>query len=144
MEKKESMIMRDGKVTTMMQQQEEDELQKSTEKEHRAMTSTPTGKALLLIHRVLSLLHFILSSIPKNLGIASKVTTLETNSMFFFADRSLHLQAVFRVAGKWHFGRRVALHKLVIAMGDLHQYIDEPHRKDHYQSDRKIFWTPYL
>ena len=100
LDKKESMIMRDGKVTTMMQQQEEDELQKSTEKEHRAMTSTPTGKALLLIHRVLSLLHFILSSIPKNLGIASKVTTLATESMYFYADCLLRLQAVFRVVGK--------------------------------------------
>ena len=38
LEKKEQMIMRDGEFTTMMQQQEVDEAQKSTEKEQRAMS----------------------------------------------------------------------------------------------------------
>ena len=100
MEKKENMIMRDGKFATMMQQQEEDEAQKLMEKEQRVMSSTPTGKALLLIQRVLYLHHFLQSSIPQNLGVSSKLTTLALDSMFFFADRLLHLQAVFRVSGK--------------------------------------------
>ena len=92
--------MRDGKFATMMQHQEEDEAHKSMEKEHQAMPSTPTGEALILIQRVLSLHHFLQSSIPQNLGVASKVTTLATESISFFADRLLHLQSVFRVAGK--------------------------------------------
>ena len=58
LEKKEHMIMRDGEFSTMMQQQEEDKVQKLMEKEQRAMTSTPTGKALILIQSVLSLHHF--------------------------------------------------------------------------------------
>ena len=94
------MIMRDGKIATMMQQQEEDEAQKLMEKEQRAMSSMPTGKALLFIQRVLFLHHFLQSSIPKNFGVASKVTTLAMDSIFFSTDRLLHLQAVFRVAGK--------------------------------------------
>ena len=94
------MIIRDGEFYTMMKQQEEDEVQKLMEKEHRAMSSTPTGKALLLIQCVLYLYHFLQSCIPQNLGVASKVTTLATDSMFSFADRLLHLQAVFRVAIK--------------------------------------------
>ena len=52
LEKKEHMIMRDGKFATMMQQQEEDEAQKSMEKEKWAMKSTPTGKDLLFVQRV--------------------------------------------------------------------------------------------
>ena len=114
-----------------------------TEKEKEAMTSTPTGKALVLVQRVISLHRFIQSSITHNLGVPSKVTTLAMDSMFFFADPLIHLQAVFRVAGeKCHCGRRVVLHKLVIARDDFHQYIDEPHRKDHQQIDSKYFWTP--
>ena len=47
------------------------------------MKSMPTGKALLLVQRVL-FLHLILqSSIPQNLGVASKVTTLEIEITFF-------------------------------------------------------------
>ena len=64
------------------------------------MTSTLTGKTLLLVNRVLSLHHLIQYYISHNLGVASKVTTLEMGSMFFFADRLLHLQVVFRVAEK--------------------------------------------
>ena len=45
--------MRDGGFATLMQQQEEDEAQISMEKEQRAMTSTRTGKDLLLIQPVL-------------------------------------------------------------------------------------------
>ena len=70
------------------------------EKEQQEMTSTQIGKALLLVWRVLYLHHFLQSSIPQNLGIASKVTTLAMDSMFLFADFLLHLQAVFRVAKK--------------------------------------------
>ena len=92
--------MRYGVFPTMMQKKEEDEAQELMEKEQRAMTSTPTGKAFLLVQRVLFLHHFLQSSIPQNLGIASKLTTLAMDSMFFFADSLLHLQAVFRVAGK--------------------------------------------
>ena len=92
--------MRDGELATMMQQQEGGKAQKSMEKEHRAMSSTLTGKDLLLIQRVVSLHHFLQYSIPQKLGVASKVTTLATDSMFFFADCLLHLQAVFIVAGK--------------------------------------------
>ena len=91
MEEKENRIMRHGKFATMMQQQEEDKYQKSVEKEHRAMPSMPKGKALLFIKRVLYLYYFLLSSIPHNLGVASKVPTLETDRMFFFADRLLHI-----------------------------------------------------
>ena len=100
LEKKEQMIMRDGEFATTIQQQEEDEALKSMKKEQRAMTSTPTGKSLLLIQRDLSLHYFVQSSIPHNLGVASKVTTLEMDSTFSFADFLLHLQAVFRVARK--------------------------------------------
>ena len=94
------MVMRDGEFSTMMQQQEEDEAQKLMDKEQRSMTSIPTGKTLLLVQRVLYLHHFLKSSIPENLGVASKVTTLEMESMFFFANCLLHLQAVFRVSGR--------------------------------------------
>ena len=58
LEKKEHMIIRYGEFATMMQQQEEDEVHTFMEKEQRAMTSTPTGKALVLIQSVLSLHHF--------------------------------------------------------------------------------------
>ena len=64
------------------------------------MTSTPIGKALLIVQHVLSLQHFLQSSIPQNLGVASKVTTLEMGSMYFFGDCLLHLKAVFIVTGK--------------------------------------------
>ena len=60
----------------------------------------PTGKALVIVKSFLSLYHFIQYSIPQNLGVPSKVTTLAMDSMFFFVDRLLHLQAVFRVCGK--------------------------------------------
>ena len=36
-----------------------------------------------------------------------------------------------------HCEIRVALHKLIIARDDMYQYIDEPHRKYHQQSNRK-------
>ena len=75
-------------------------MQKLVEKEQRAMISMPTGKALLLVQCVLSLHHFHQSPIPQNLVVASKVTTLAMDSMFFFANRLLHLQAVFRVSGE--------------------------------------------
>ena len=64
------------------------------------MSSTPTGKHLVLVQHVLSLHHFLWSSIPQNLGVSSTVTTLAMESMFFFPDRLLHLEAVFRVPGK--------------------------------------------
>ena len=92
--------MRDGEFATLMQPQEEDEAQKLTEKEQQAMASTPTGKAFLIVQRALSLHHLFQSSIPQNLGVTSKVTSLEMDSMFFFAYRLLYIQAVFRVAGK--------------------------------------------
>ena len=47
------MIIRDGNFATMIQQKEEEEVQKSMEKEQRAMPSSPTGKALVLVQRVL-------------------------------------------------------------------------------------------
>ena len=76
MEEKEQMITRDGNFTTMMQQQEEDTAQRLMEKEQRAVTSTPTMRDLLIVHRVLSLHNFLQSYITQNLGVASKVTTL--------------------------------------------------------------------
>ena len=100
LDKKEQMIMRDGEFATMIQHQEEDEDQKWMEKQQRFTTSTPRGKAFLLVQHVLSLHEFPQSSIPKILGVVSKVTTLARNSMFFFADRLLHIQAVFRVVKK--------------------------------------------
>ena len=65
------------------------------------MTSTPSRRSLLHVHRVLSLHHFLQSFVSQNLDVASKVTTLAMDSIFFLADRLLHLQAVFRVAGKY-------------------------------------------
>ena len=56
------------------------------------MASTLTGKALILVHCVISLLHFFQSFIPQNLGVASKVTTLAMESTFFFSDHLLRLQ----------------------------------------------------
>ena len=100
--------MRNGQFATMMQQQEEDEVQKLMEKEQQAMSSTLTGEDFILVQRVLSLHHFLQSYIPHNLGVASKVTTLAPDSMFFFTDRLLHIQAVFRVAGEnttFHVGQ---------------------------------------
>ena len=79
--------MRYGEFAIMMQQTEEDEAQKSMEKEQRAMISTPTGKPLLLVHHVLFLHHSLQYSAPQNLGVPSKVTTLAMNSILFFADR---------------------------------------------------------
>ena len=70
------MIMRDGDFRTMIQQQEEDYVQKSMEKEHRSISSMPKGKALVLVQCILSLHHFLQSSIPQNLGVPSKVTSL--------------------------------------------------------------------
>ena len=97
------MIIKEDHFATMIQQQEKEEAQKSMEKEHQAMSSTPTGKSLLIIHRFLSVHHFLQSSIPQDLGVASKVITLSTDSIFLFAESLLHLQAVFRVAGKMTF-----------------------------------------
>ena len=57
--------MMDGNFATMMQHKEEDEAHKSTEKEQRAMTSTPTGKALLLVQRVIYLHHFFSIKYPR-------------------------------------------------------------------------------
>ena len=92
--------MRDVELATIMQQQEEERARKLMEKEQQTMTSTLTGKALLLAQCVLSLHQFIQSSIPQNLGDASKGTILAMDSMFFFAYCLLRLQAVFRVAVK--------------------------------------------
>ena len=50
--------MRYGELATMMQQQEEDEAQKSIDKEQWAMKPMPTRRDLLLVHRVLPLHHF--------------------------------------------------------------------------------------
>ena len=80
------MITRDGNFPAMMQQKEKDEAQKSMDREQRAVTSTLTGKALLLVQRVLSLHHFLQSSIAHNSGVASKVTTLAKDGIFFFAE----------------------------------------------------------
>ena len=43
---------------------------------------------------------FIESSIPQNLGVTSKVTSLAIESMFFFLDLLLLVQEVFIVVGK--------------------------------------------
>ena len=134
--------MRDGQFATIMQQQEEDEAHTLMEKGQRGMTSTPIEKALILVHHALSFHHFLKAFIPQNLGVASKVTTLVMDSMFLFANRLLRLQVVFTVSGKIHCGCRVALHKLFIARDDLHQYIDESHRKDHKQSNRNFSGLP--
>ena len=100
MEDNKLMTIRDGNLSTMMQQQEEDTAKKSKDKEQQEMESMPTGKALILVHHVLSLNHFLQSFITQNLGVFLKVATLEIDSMFFVADRLLRLQAVFRVAVK--------------------------------------------
>ena len=68
------------------------------EKEHRSMSSTPIDMALVLVQSVLSLHHFLQSSIPQNLGVPSKVTTLATDNIFFIVDSLLHLQAVFKIS----------------------------------------------
>ena len=92
--------MRDGEFATVMQQQEENKDQKLTEKEQWAMSSMPKGEALVLVQRVLSLHHFLQSSIPQNLVVASKLTALAMDSMFLLADSLFCPQAVFRVAKK--------------------------------------------
>ena len=119
-------------------------MQKLMEKKQRAMSSTPTGKALVLVHRILYLHHFLQSSVPQNFGFPSKVTTLAMDSMFFFQIVYSIYKQYLEFPGKCHCGHRVALHKLVIARDERHQYIDELHIKYHQQSDRKIFWPPYL
>ena len=100
LEEKEHIIMRDVKLATIMQHQEVEKAHTSMEKEQRSMTSTPTGKDLLLVWSILSLHSFIQPSIPNNLSIASKVTNLTMDSKSFFADCLLHLQAVFKVTRK--------------------------------------------
>ena len=95
------------------------------------MSSTPEGKDLLLIQCVLSLHHFLQSSIPQNLGVASEVKTLETDSMFSSRIVDSIYKRYLESLEKCHFGRRLVLHKLVIAGDDVQQWVDEPHRKDH-------------
>ena len=70
MEDKEHMITRDGELTNIIQQQEEDEAQKLVEKEQQAMESTPTSRDLIIVQSVLSLHHFIQFSILQKLGFA--------------------------------------------------------------------------
>ena len=67
-DKKENMIMRYGKFATIMQNQEEDKAQKSIEREQWAMSSTPTGKYLLLIYSVLSVgfINILMQIIPSD------------------------------------------------------------------------------
>ena len=77
------MIMADEKFATIMKQQEEDEVQKLMEKEQRAMSSMPTGKALLPVQRFLSLHNFLQYYIPHNLGVASKVNNLGNRKYVF-------------------------------------------------------------
>ena len=131
MEDKEQMIFRDGELATMAQHQEEDEEQILTEKEQWVMTSTPTGKALLLVQHVLSLHNLLSYSVPQNLGVASKVTTLAMDSMIYFWIVYSVYKRYLESPKKCHCGRKVSLHKLVIARDDLHQWIDEPHRSYH-------------
>ena len=83
MKNKEQILMRDGKLYTIMLHKEEDKAHKLMEKEQRATTSTPTCKALLLVHRFISLNYFIQYSISQNLGVSSKVTTLEMENICF-------------------------------------------------------------
>ena len=65
--------------------------------------------------------------------------------IFHFFDTLMLLILDFvGIAKKCHYGIRVALHKLFISRDDMHQYIDEPHRKDHQQSDHNFFRPPYL
>ena len=66
------MIMRDDKLATMIQQQEEDEAQKLMEKEQRAMTSTLIKKALRLVQRVFSLYHFFSLPYPRTWALPQK------------------------------------------------------------------------
>ena len=99
-DKKEQIIIRYGEFATMMQHKEGGELQKLIDKKQKAMASTPTGKALLLVQHVLFFHHLLHSYIPQNLGVTSRVTTLAMDSMFFSADHLICLQAVSRVAGK--------------------------------------------
>ena len=92
--------MRGGELATMMQQQEEDKVHKSMDKEQRAMKSTLTSRDLILVQCVLYLHHFLQSSVPQTLGFPSKVTTLAMDSICFSVDCLLHLQAAFIVSGK--------------------------------------------
>ena len=75
LDKKEQIIMIDGEFAAMMQHQEEEEVQKSMEKEQRAKTSTPTEKALLLVKCVLSLHFFKVFHTPE-LGRPIKINDL--------------------------------------------------------------------
>ena len=140
------MIMRYGQLAAIMSQQQDKEAHKLMEKEQRAMTSTPTGKALLLVWCVLSLQLFPQSSIPQNLGVASKVTTLAVDS--FSSSRIVYsiYKRYLQSPKKYHCGSRVSLNKLAMARDDMHEWIDELHRNNHQKSDcdRNIFWPPYL
>ena len=90
------------------------------EKEQRAMSSMPKGKALVIVQLVLSLHHFIQYSILQNSGVPSKVTTLAMDSMFF----SLIIYSIYKqyleFTGKCHCGRRITLQKLVTYRDYLH------------------------
>ena len=86
--------MRDGEFDTMIKHQEEYKAQKLMDKEQRDMSSMPTEKALLLIQRVLYLHHFLQSSIPQKLDVASKVTTLATDSIYFCVSFTLSTRGI--------------------------------------------------
>ena len=60
------MVMRNGELVTMMQQQEEYKAHTLMDKEQQGMASIPTRRDLTVIQRVISLHHFIQSPIPQN------------------------------------------------------------------------------
>ena len=109
------MIMTDSQFSTMMQQQEENELQKLMEKEQWYMKSTPIRKALLILKSFLFLHYFLQYSIPQNLGVASKVKpwkwTVCFSSRIFYSIYKQYLESPKKI----HCGHRLALHILVVA-----------------------------
>ena len=97
------------KLTTIMQHQEEDKAHKSIEKEYWSMTSMLTVKAFLIVQSVLPLLLFLQSSIPQNLIFASRVTTLEMDSIFSSRIVYFIYKRYLELSEKIHCGLRVSL-----------------------------------
>ena len=114
-----------------MQRKEEDKARKLMEKEQRSMTSTPTGKALILVQRVLSVQHFIQYFVPHTLGVASKVQHWQRKVCFSLRITYSVYKRDLEFTEKIHCGRRVPLHRIIVDMDYMHQYLDEPHIKDH-------------
>ena len=78
----------------------------------------------------------------QELGRPLKSNNLDNGQFFFLLIVYSIYKQYLEFPEKCHCGRRVALHKLVIARNDLQQYIYEPYRKYHQQSNIKFSGLP--